>query len=311
MLTPRLTNCPECANIPDLLKKIDCKLAEYANGLYNNVVFMLNQVVPAGAMIQLLAYKRILTYKQCNPDYLADFCMDKIVSKVIRLTLGCYIKPTVTETLIPTTTSTTSTSTTCPPLICSFDGTGVSSCSFTGTVHKVTITPTTTSTTSATPTTSTTSTTSSTSTSTTSSTTSTTTSTSSTTTTTTTAPPTLRASIDISPSPQCDGSVLVTVRPDVNAYVNITSSFAPGGGAVYLAGLPVEVGVTNIYSNLSDDVVNAGITKKYRFGISAYRYTSGIGNIYTSNIYIVVRDAVDDSLLADYVFYRTHIDQQC
>lgn len=112
MLTPRLTDCPQCADIPNLLKKIDCKLAEYANGLYNNVVFMLNQVVPAGAMIQLLAYKRILTYKQCNPDYLSDFCMDKIVSKVIRLTLGCDIKPIFTP--IPT-TSTTSTSTTCPP----------------------------------------------------------------------------------------------------------------------------------------------------------------------------------------------------
>ena len=92
MLTPRLTNCPECADIPNLLKKIDCKLAEYANGLYNNVVFMLNQVVPAGAMIQLLAYKRILTYKQCNPDYLSDICIDKIVSKVLRLTVGCEIK---------------------------------------------------------------------------------------------------------------------------------------------------------------------------------------------------------------------------
>lgn len=112
MLTPRLTDCPECADIPNLIKKIDCKLAEYANGLYNNVVFMLNQVVPAGAMIQLLAYKRILTYKQCNPDYLSDFCMDKIVSKVIRLTLGCDIKPIFTPT---PTTSTTSTSTTCPP----------------------------------------------------------------------------------------------------------------------------------------------------------------------------------------------------
>jgi hypothetical protein len=112
MLTPRLTNCPECADIPNLLKKIDCKLAEYANGLYNNVVFMLNQVVPARAMIQLLAYKRILTYKQCNPDYLSDFCMDKITSKVIRLTSGCDIKPIFTPT---PTTSTTSTSTTCQP----------------------------------------------------------------------------------------------------------------------------------------------------------------------------------------------------
>lgn len=112
MLTPRLTDCSECADIPNLIKKIDCKLAEYANGLYNNVVFMLNQIVPAGAIIQLLVYKRILTYKQCNPDYLSDFCMDKIVSKVIRLTLGCDIKPIFTP--IPT-TSTTSTSTTCPP----------------------------------------------------------------------------------------------------------------------------------------------------------------------------------------------------
>jgi hypothetical protein len=112
MLTPRLTNCPECADIPNLLKKIDCKLAEYANDLYNNISFMLNRVVPARAMIQLLAYKRILTYKACNPDYLADFCIDKIISKVIRLTSGCYIKPI----FIPTpTTSTTSTSTTCIP----------------------------------------------------------------------------------------------------------------------------------------------------------------------------------------------------
>lgn len=114
MLTPRLTNCPECADIPNLLKKIDCKLAEYANDLYNNISFMLNRVVPARAMIQLLAYKRILTYKACNPDYLADFCLDTIVSKVIRLTSGCYIKPIFIP--IPTTT-TTSTSTTCTPTI--------------------------------------------------------------------------------------------------------------------------------------------------------------------------------------------------
>jgi hypothetical protein len=220
MLTPRLTNCPECADIPNLLKKIDCKLAEYANGLYNNVVFMLNQVVPAGAMIQLLAYKRILTYKQCNPDYLSDFCIDKIVSKVIRLTLGCDIRPIFTP--IPT-TSTTSTSTTCPPLNCSFDGTGVSSCSFTGTVHKVTITPTTTSTTSATPTTSTTSTTSSTT-----STTSSTSSTSTTTTTTTTAGCNITSPLVLSQGTSAEDACTRFSNPDNRAtyYTSNGSNFA-------------------------------------------------------------------------------------
>ena len=48
MLSPRLTNCPECANIPSLLKKIDCKLAELGNNLYNNISYMLNKPVPAG-----------------------------------------------------------------------------------------------------------------------------------------------------------------------------------------------------------------------------------------------------------------------
>ena len=112
MLSPRLTNCPECASIPDLIKEIDCKLADYANGLYNNISYMLNQVVPAGIMIQLISYKRILTYKNCNPDYICDVSINRIASKVKLLTLGCNVKPIYTPT---PTTSTTSTSTTCIP----------------------------------------------------------------------------------------------------------------------------------------------------------------------------------------------------
>jgi hypothetical protein len=288
MLTPRLTNCPECADIPNLLKKIDCKLAEYANGLYNNVVFMLNQVVPAGAMIQLLAYKRILTYKQCNPDYLSDFCMDKIVSKVIRLTLDCYIKPTVTETLIPATTSTTSTSTTCPPLICSFDGTGVSSCSFTGTVHKVTTIPAS----------STTTTTSSTSTPTTTSTTSTLTSTSTTTTTTTT----LNCSFTVSAQEvqtvtfdqelyrESDGTLygtLTVVRPvRFKAFAEL---FNPGNAQIqfFCTGFAPTIGIINndeytvAYSNPSS-IVTAG-TYNYEMIVNIAPddgFTAGCGVTY-------------------------------
>ena len=125
MLTPRLTNCQDCHKIPDLLKSIDCKLAELGNNMYNNVVFMLGRDVPAYTITQLIAYKRILTFKYCNPNYAGSVCVNDIAGKVIRLTSGCVSRcnePTVCEittccvTVVPnpstTTTSTSSTSTT-------------------------------------------------------------------------------------------------------------------------------------------------------------------------------------------------------
>jgi hypothetical protein len=111
MLSPRLTNCPECANIPELLKRIDCKLAELGNSLYNNISFMLNKPIPAADILQLIAYKRILMYKNINPNYVYHYSISKIASKVILLTLGCESKPTYTPTIRVTTTTTT---TPCP-----------------------------------------------------------------------------------------------------------------------------------------------------------------------------------------------------
>ena len=133
MLSPRLTNCPECANIPSLLKKIDCKLAELGNNLYNNISYMLNKPVPSSDILQLIGYRRILMYKYCNPSYVEKYSDQMIASRVIRLTAGCVSKcnelercleepcdikivpnPTTTSTStlpITTTTSTSSTST--------------------------------------------------------------------------------------------------------------------------------------------------------------------------------------------------------
>lgn len=82
MLSPRLTSCPECANIPALVGEIDCRLAELSSNLYNNIVFMLNQPVPGGAMLDLLNYRRILIYKYCNPNYAAPFTVNMIASRV-------------------------------------------------------------------------------------------------------------------------------------------------------------------------------------------------------------------------------------
>lgn len=129
MLSPRLTNCPECANIPSLLKKIDCRLAELGNNLYNNISYMLNKPVPSDDILQLIGYRRILMYKYCNPNYVAKYSVPMIASRVIRLTAGCVSKcnepepcledpcdidivpnPTTTSTsTIPPSTTTTST----------------------------------------------------------------------------------------------------------------------------------------------------------------------------------------------------------
>ena len=178
MLSPRLTNCPECANIPSLLKKIDCRLAELGNNLYNNISYMLNKPVPSGDILQLIGYRRILMYKYCNPNYVAKYSVQMIASRVIRLTAGCVSKCNEPEPcledpcdikVVPNPT-TTSTSTIAPS---------------TTTTTSTTVVPTTT-TTSSSSTSTTTSTSSSTTTTTSSSSTSTTTSTSSSTTTSTT-----------------------------------------------------------------------------------------------------------------------------
>ncbi len=171
MLSPRLTNCKECANIPDLLRKIDCKVAELGNNLYNNVVFMLNRDIAVTEISQLLAYKRILQHRFCDTSY-AEGCHDvtteEIASKVIRLTAGCVPfcnEPTVCEittcaitpcpnptttttstssTSTTSTTSTSSTTTSTTTINCNF--TGVIDCSIT-TTTTTTPPPTTTTTT--------------------------------------------------------------------------------------------------------------------------------------------------------------------
>lgn len=82
MLSPRLTNCVEYSTIPALISDIDCKLADIANNLYNNVVFILNKPVQGSVIIDLLNYKRILTFKYCNPDYAGDYTIPMIASKI-------------------------------------------------------------------------------------------------------------------------------------------------------------------------------------------------------------------------------------
>ena len=82
MLNPRLTNCVDCSTIAVLLSNIDYKLTELAKKQYNNIVFALGYVIPEDLMLDLLNYKRILTYKACNADYASCYSVEDIASKV-------------------------------------------------------------------------------------------------------------------------------------------------------------------------------------------------------------------------------------
>jgi len=89
---------------------------------------MLGDCVPATTIVQLLAYKRILTFKYCNPHYGGCSSVNDIAGKVIRLTSGCVAKcnePTVCEITtcpIPIVPNPTTTTTTTSPIICEFSG---------------------------------------------------------------------------------------------------------------------------------------------------------------------------------------------
>ena len=82
MLNPKLTNCVDCATIPVLLSEIDCKITELGKNLYNNIIFILNRPVPSNVFLDLLNYKRILTYKYCNPNYACKYTVKEIASKI-------------------------------------------------------------------------------------------------------------------------------------------------------------------------------------------------------------------------------------
>jgi len=85
MLSPRLTDCIECASIPALLEDINLKLTALAVSQYNNIIFSLNNYIPGEVIGDLLNYKQILTYKQCNPSYCEPFTVQMIASRVILL----------------------------------------------------------------------------------------------------------------------------------------------------------------------------------------------------------------------------------
>ena len=108
MLKPKITNCKECSDIPHLIEEINCKIADMSMRLYNNIVFSLNLHISYTSMLDLLNYKRILEKKLVNINYLCEYDVAIITSKVKLITLGCKTKcPCSSGPVLTTTTTTT------------------------------------------------------------------------------------------------------------------------------------------------------------------------------------------------------------
>jgi len=82
MLTPKITDCKECADILPLIEEINCKLFELSLSAYNNIIFSLNLTIDQTAALDLLNYKRILMYKLVNPNYASAYSVNMIASRV-------------------------------------------------------------------------------------------------------------------------------------------------------------------------------------------------------------------------------------
>jgi len=82
MLSFRISDCSDCASIISLLEDIDCKIKELAIEMYNNVIFALNNPIKYGLFIDLIVYRRILTYRYTNSEYAQPYTDEQIASRV-------------------------------------------------------------------------------------------------------------------------------------------------------------------------------------------------------------------------------------
>lgn len=89
MFNVRITDCVECGSIQKMIKAIDCQLSAMADNLFTNLIYMLDRPVNAITMSTLLHYKRILTYRETNPEYMEEMCFENVTSRINSLTAGC------------------------------------------------------------------------------------------------------------------------------------------------------------------------------------------------------------------------------
>jgi hypothetical protein len=82
MLSPRLSDCTECASITSLLSDIDCKITDLAKAEYNNITLSLGNTINRELTNDLLTYKEILMHRLVNGNYACSFTTNQIASRI-------------------------------------------------------------------------------------------------------------------------------------------------------------------------------------------------------------------------------------
>lgn len=112
MLNPRITECQNCQNLPELLLQVDCSLQNFLRNRINNETYNVESYYCQDTVNKLGHYKRILNKIRFNKNYISCIPLDKIVFQVKKLLFGdCIPCEDCEQPEETTTTSTTVTAT--------------------------------------------------------------------------------------------------------------------------------------------------------------------------------------------------------
>lgn len=119
MLSAQITNCQNCSNLKELLQSVECSIKNLLHNKLNNENYNVESYYCGDTVKALYQYKRIITRKIYNFDYLCNIDLQDIVFQVKKNLFGtcapcvtCDDETTTTTTTLTNTTTFTSTITT-------------------------------------------------------------------------------------------------------------------------------------------------------------------------------------------------------
>lgn len=112
MLTAQITNCRDCHSLKELLQSVECSLKNLLRNKLNNENYNVESYYCADTVKSLSQYKRIITRKVYNAEYLCKIDNQDITFQVRKILFGtCEPCITCDDDTTSTTSSSTNTTT--------------------------------------------------------------------------------------------------------------------------------------------------------------------------------------------------------